>query len=41
MYLSFTGLDDNKVQACQGGTGYNSWYGNGMVNALNAVTHTP
>ena len=28
-------------QACQGGTGYNSWYGKGIVNALNAVTSTP
>lgn len=26
-------------QACQGGTGHNSWYGNGQVNALRAVTH--
>ena len=28
-------------QTCQGGTGHNSWYGNGQVNALNAVTHSP
>jgi subtilisin family serine protease len=27
-------------QVCQGGTGHNSWYGNGQVNALNAVTKT-
>jgi subtilisin family serine protease len=27
-------------QECQGGPSYNSWYGNGQVNALNAVTHT-
>jgi subtilisin family serine protease len=26
-------------QTCQGGPGYNSWYGNGQVNALRAVTH--
>ena len=24
---------------CQGGPGNNSWYGNGRVDALNAVTH--
>jgi subtilisin family serine protease len=24
---------------CQGGPAYNSWYGNGRVDALNAVTH--
>jgi subtilisin family serine protease len=26
-------------QECQGGPGHNSWYGNGQVNALRAVTH--
>jgi lantibiotic leader peptide-processing serine protease len=26
-------------QECQGGPGYTSWYGNGQVNALRAVTH--
>jgi subtilisin family serine protease len=26
-------------QECQGGLGQNSWYGNGQVNALRAVTH--
>lgn len=25
---------------CQGGSGYNSFYGHGQVNAFNAVTHT-
>jgi hypothetical protein len=25
-------------QSCQGGPGNNSWYGNGQVNAFNAVT---
>jgi subtilisin family serine protease len=25
---------------CEGGPGYNSWYGNGQVNAFRAVTHT-
>jgi lantibiotic leader peptide-processing serine protease len=38
-YLSFLGLDDRKVQSCQGGPAYNSWYGNGQVNAFSAVTH--
>lgn len=40
-YDAFVGLDDLKVQTCQGGAGYNSWYGNGLVDAFNAVTHTP
>jgi subtilase family serine protease len=26
---------------CQGGHGYNSFYGHGQVNAFNAVTHNP
>jgi subtilisin family serine protease len=39
-YLSFTGLDGGQVQTCQGGTGHNSWYGAGQVNALRAVTHS-
>ena len=37
-YLSFTGINSGLVQQCQGGPGYNSWYGNGEVDALNAVT---
>jgi lantibiotic leader peptide-processing serine protease len=37
-YLSILGLDDEQVQACQGGKGSNSWYGKGQVNALTAVT---
>jgi subtilisin family serine protease len=40
-YLAFTGVDDDQVQTCQGGFAYNSWYGNGQVNALSAVTHSP
>jgi lantibiotic leader peptide-processing serine protease len=36
-----TGTESGRFYACQGGTGNNSWYGNGQVNALNAVTHTP
>jgi lantibiotic leader peptide-processing serine protease len=37
-YDSFVGFDDHKVQTCQGGA-HSSWYGNGQVDALNAVTH--
>src|SRR5437763_1314171 len=42
-YESFfdVGTESNTFAACQGGPGYNSWYGNGQVNALHAVTHTP
>jgi len=29
------------LATCQGGSGYNSFYGHGQVNALSAVTHTP
>ncbi len=29
------------LATCQGGVGYNSFYGHGQVNAYNAVTHTP
>jgi subtilisin family serine protease len=41
-YESFfgVGIDSGLFFPCQGGTGHNSWYGNGQVNALNAVTHT-
>ena len=34
------GTESGLFAACQGGPGYNSWYGNGQVNAFNAVTHT-
>lgn len=37
-YLSFTGTNSGAVQQCQGGPGDNSWYGNGQVDAFNAVT---
>ena len=37
-YRSFTGINSGLVQLCQGGPGNNSWYGNGEVDALNAVT---
>jgi subtilisin family serine protease len=39
-YAAFTGFNSGLPQVCQGGPGYNSWYGNGQVNAFNAVTHT-
>jgi hypothetical protein len=41
-YESFfgTGTESGGFYACQGGPGYNSWYGSGQVNAFNAVTHT-
>jgi len=38
-YLAFLGVNDEKVQTCEGGPGHNSWYGSGQVDALNAVTH--
>jgi len=30
---------DGSLQECQGGEGYNSWYGSGKINALKAVLH--
>jgi len=37
-YAEVLGFNSGLPQACQGGLGYNSWYGNGQVNALSAVT---
>jgi subtilisin family serine protease len=37
-YLSFLGTNSGAVQQCQGGPGNNSWYGNGQIDALNAVS---
>jgi lantibiotic leader peptide-processing serine protease len=37
-YAGFTGTQSGAIQSCQGGTGHNSWYGSGQVNALSAVT---
>ena len=37
---SFPSLDTGGPQVCQGGSGHNSWYGDGQVNALSAVTHS-
>jgi subtilisin family serine protease len=39
-YSNFIGFNSGLPQVCQGGTGHNSWYGNGQVNAFNAVTRT-
>ena len=39
-YLTITGVNSGLEQSCQGGAGYNSWYGNGEVDAFNAVTHS-
>jgi len=36
-YAFFPGVDDGQPQTCEGGSGYNSWYGHGQVNALAAV----
>jgi subtilisin family serine protease len=33
--------DGRYLAYCQGGAGYNSFYGHGQVNAFNAITHTP
>jgi lantibiotic leader peptide-processing serine protease len=40
-YAPFTSTSNGAPQTCQGGTGYNSWYGKGIVNALSAITHAP
>jgi subtilisin family serine protease len=37
MYADFPAVDNGAPQTCQGGTGYNSWFGHGQVNALKAV----
>jgi subtilisin family serine protease len=39
-YSFFVSLSNGAAQQCTGGIGYNSWYGHGQVDALNAVTHT-
>jgi subtilisin family serine protease len=36
-YAPFPAVDNDAPQVCQGGIGYNSWYGHGQVNALKAV----
>jgi lantibiotic leader peptide-processing serine protease len=37
-YAAFT-QTSGEPQECQGGPGHNSWYGNGRVDALSAITH--
>jgi lantibiotic leader peptide-processing serine protease len=39
LYSPFPQFSNGEPQACQGGAGYNSWYGHGQVNALSAITH--
>jgi subtilisin family serine protease len=34
-------MSNGASQQCNGGAGYNSWYGKGIVNALSAITHNP
>ena len=38
IYAFFPAVDNGAPQVCQGGPGYNSFNGNGQVNALTAVT---
>ncbi len=38
-YASFVGSQSGTPQTCTGGTGHNSWYGAGQVDALSAITH--
>ncbi len=38
IYAFFPAVDNGAPQVCQGGTGYNSFNGNGQVNALSAIT---
>jgi lantibiotic leader peptide-processing serine protease len=41
LYAPFPQFSTGEPQSCHGGTGYNSWYGHGQVNAFRAVTHQP
>ena len=41
LYAPFPQTQNGEPQSCQGGDGYNSWYGSGQVNALSAITHGP
>jgi lantibiotic leader peptide-processing serine protease len=38
-YAAIVGTQSGTPQTCTGGPGHNSWYGEGQVDALNAVTH--
>jgi lantibiotic leader peptide-processing serine protease len=37
IYAFFPSVSNGAPQTCQGGAGYNGWYGHGQVNALKAV----
>jgi hypothetical protein len=37
-YSFFRSVNNGAPQQCQGGPGYNSWYGHGQVDALAAVS---
>jgi lantibiotic leader peptide-processing serine protease len=37
-YAFFPAVDGGVAQTCQGGLGHNSWFGNGEVDALKAVS---
>lgn len=37
-YAAFVSVNNGAPQVCQGGTGHNSWYGTGQVDALSAIT---
>jgi hypothetical protein len=39
IYGFFPAVDNGAPQVCTGGSGSNSFYGKGQVNALTAVTH--
>ena len=38
LYAPFPQESNGEPVSCQGGSGHNSWYGKGQVNAFNAVT---
>jgi subtilisin family serine protease len=38
LYAPFPSVSNGAPQQCQGGAGYNSWFGHGQVNALSAVS---
>jgi subtilisin family serine protease len=38
LYAPFPSVSNGAPETCTGGTGYNSWYGHGQINALAAVS---
>jgi hypothetical protein len=38
-YTAYVGSESGAVQECQGNGGHTSWYGQGQVDALAAVTN--